>query len=1325
MWLVNAALRHPYTVWVGMLLVTVIGLLSYRRTPTDILPTLKVPVVVVFASYRGMPAPDMEQTVTAILERALTKCDHLDHIESRSLLGISIIQVYFRPTISGDIASSQVISLVNGEMQNLPPGMLPPAILNYDASAIPVGNLVISSATRDDKYLLDLADTRLREELAGIEGLSAAPVFGGLFRQVQIYVHPRALETLNLSPMDVARIVNTQSAVIPTGEIRIDRQNYYVRSNAMAAEPKDFGEIPLYNDGRKIVRLKDVAEIVDGTRWRTNVVRVDGRKAVYMPLLRQGGASAITVVDNVQTFLAELRERGSIPDDVELEVAFDQSIYVRDALANLRWEAVAGAVLASLVVLLFLGSLRSTWIVALAIPLSLLAAFVGLYFAGETLNIMTLGGLALVLGRLVDDAVVDVENTVRHLSMGKNPFQAALDSAHEIAVPVLMATVTTVIVFLPMVLLSGMAKYLFTPLAVSVALALFASYFVSRTVSPLLCAKYLKPHRKGQSGHGEHFPRWLIVLGLLLVGLGAAAWAVPRYAPLDIEHLKVWQRQWVERAIAAVEAAGAAGAVLLVAALIFAVTGPFDRLFQGVVKVYERMLVWALRHRIPVLIFVGVLVIPAFLAFRLTGQELFPDVDSSEFTVHMRAAGGPRVEETERQVDQIEKLIRGYDASAGQLASEISLALLLGEDDRLENIREANPDDRAYLDRLEKAARAREQMGELIREGNGKTYAVPGVIPPDDLQLVLSNVGISSRWSAIYTPNNGPHAAFIRVQLRSGFAGRTTPTIAYVDVLRDRLKQRFPTNDFFFEAGGMIRRILNNGALAPIEVQVFGRDHEERRQVTRLLHREVSQLASVHDAHSPQSIDLPQLTIKVDRVRAATPGLTESDVIRNVITALMSSAQLAPNFWIDPQTGNPYIIGVQYPEYAVTSLRTLEEIPVTGGRIGRDAFLRRDGMSMASPRGSKGMPVVRLEDVATIERGMGPIEVYHYAANRVSQLFVTVADRDLAGVAADIGGIVRNFKLTYALDHLPSDHKALAEQRDFRHRVRDYVEKPAAATAKEEARRKQDRDAILKDYGVDPEKLRLPRGTRIQVRGEVESMRHSFGEMAFSLLLAVLLVYLVMAAQFASWIDPLIMIVSAPLGLIGVSLTLWATGTSLNIQSCMGVLMMVGISVSNSVLVVEFANRQRDSGMRTRDAILSACCVRLRPILMTTIATLVGLAPMAIHLHPGDEMNLPLARAVIGGLTGSTLLTLFVVPVLYSLLKPKREKVVTLEHLLLPAEGPPPSDPAASFASYLPDPTWGQMAFGQPQEGAQQQQPPDAPPPDAPPPDNPGPGRPS
>jgi multidrug efflux pump subunit AcrB len=1088
MWLVNAALRRPYTVWVGMLLVVVLGIVSYRRTPTDILPKLKVPVVVVFASYRGMPAPDMEQSVTAVLERALTRCDHLEHIESRSILGIGIIRVYFRPEVDPDVAASQVISLVNGELQNLPPGMLPPSILKYDASAIPVGNLIISSATRDDRYLLDLADHKLRDELAGIEGLASAPVFGGVLRQVQIYVHPRTLEAMKLSPMDVARIVNTQSQVIPTGEIRIGQQDYYVSSNSMVSEPQAFEKIPLWADGRKVVYLGDVAEVKDGQRWRTNTVRVDGRRAVYMPLLRQAGASAIRVVDNVRGFLPELHHRGSIPEDVQVEVAFDQSQYVRDALSNLRYEGIAGAVLASLVVLLFLGNLRSTWIVALSIPLSVLAAFVGLYFTGHTLNIMTLGGLALVLGRIVDDSIVDVENTVRHLHMGKTPFEAALDSAREIAVPVLIATVTTVVVFFPITFMEGIGKYLFTPLAVSAALAMFASYLVSRTVSPLCCARFLRPHHEG---------------------------------------------------------------------------GRLSRLYERFAEAYEGCLRVCLRWRLAVGVLLVALLAPALWGFKQLGQELFPEVDASEFTIHVRANGGPRVEETERQVEAIEEIIRQ-------------------------------------------------------------------VVPPEDLELTLANVGVNARWSAIYTPNNGPHAAFVRVQLRSGFAGRQTPSRDYVDELRRRLEERFPSNDFFFDTGGMIRSILNNGAVAPIEVQVIGRDDEDRRRVARYLHTRLGQIAQVKDPYMPQGMDLPQLRVDVDRTRAALLGFTQTDVVRNVITTLMSSAQIAPNLWIDPQSGDPYLIGVQYPEHLIENIQTLENIPISSER-GRGP-------------GRGALPTVRLlKDVARIERTQGAVEVYHYDVSRVSQLFVNVGDNDLAGVAAAVERLVDKPPLEHALLNLPANKSGLADDEEFRNQLAGYLKKS----------KKKDRAAIQTAYGIDPERMKLPQGVRVKVRGEVSSMRQSFAEMGFNLILAVLLVYLVMAAQFSSWLDPLIMIVAAPLGLIGVIGALWATDTSLNIQSCMGVLMMIGISVSNSVLVVEFANRQREAGLETLAAIVSAARIRLRPILMTTLATVAGLLPMAIHLRPGDEMNLPLARAVIGGLAGSTVLTLFVVPVLYVLLKPR------------------------------------------------------------------------
>jgi multidrug efflux pump subunit AcrB len=1166
MWLVNAALRHPYSVYVGMLLVGILGAVSYRRTPTDILPTIKAPVVVVYASYRGMPAPDMEQSVCSVLERSLTRCDHLEHIESRSLLGACIIRLYFRPEVSPDVATSQVISLVQTEMQNLPPGMLQPTVIKYDATAVPVGNLVISSTTRSDRDLLDLADTRVREELASIEGLASAPVFGGVFRQVQVYVDPRALEGQDLSPMEVARLVNTQSQVIPTGEVRIGPQTYYVGSNSMAAGPAEFERLPLRGTGGEVVHLGDVAQVRDSERWRTNTVLVDGRRAVYMPLLRQAGASAVTVVDNVQKFLPELHKRG-LPEDVRVEVAFDQAQYVRDALRNLRLEALQGAVLASLVVLLFLGSWRSTWIVALSIPLSILAAFLGLYFTGHTLNIMTLGGIALVLGRVVDDSIVDVENTVRHLGLGKTPLQAARDSAEEIAVPVLMATVTTVIVFLPITFMTGLGRYLFTPLAVSATFAMFASYVVSRTVSPLYCSRYLRAdERPGR------FPRWIFLGGLVLalVGLGvpaAAQWA-PRFGPLPA---------WAERALAwpflrlppwalqTAAALGAVGAVAVGVGVVFHLSGPFRGLFEKVAAGYERALRFALRARYALIAAVLALLAPTIWFYSRTGQELFPEVDASEFTVHMRATGGPRVEATEEQVARIEDLVREE-------------------------------------------------------------------IPKEDIEMILSNIGINARWSAIYTPNNGPHAAFLRVELRSGFAGRTTSTRTYVERIRERLHTEFPGDDFFFETGGMIRQILNQGSVAPIEVLVHGRDPAVRRAVTRQLDRRIARIPQVENTYMPQGMNLPQFQIKVNRDAAQLLGLSQTDAIRNVITTLMSSAQIAPNFWIDPASGNPYFIGVQYPQDLVRDKHTLEAIPIATDRV--------------RPDGSRAR--ARLDQVADIERTQGPAEIYHYDIDRVSQIFVSVAGQDLAGAAAEIERVVAEFPLKYALGQLPVGMGHLAEDERFKETLEKYLYEQKNFKRRDRLARE------LRDkYQLDLAALKLPAGVRFSVRGEVRSMRDSFAEMAFALGLAVALLYLLMAAQFASWRDPLIMIVAAPLGMIGVLATLWLTGTSLNIQSFMGILMMIGISHSNSTLIVDFANRKRREGQDTFSAIVGAARARLRPVLMTSLATVLGLLPMAVHLHPGDEMNLPLARAVIGGLVSSTFLTLFVVPALYLLLKPR------------------------------------------------------------------------
>jgi multidrug efflux pump subunit AcrB len=813
--------------------------------------------------------------------------------------------------------------------------------------------------------------------------------------------------------------------------------------------------------------------------------------------------------------------------------------------------------------------------------------------------------------------------------MGASPLEAARESAREIAVPVLMATITTMVVFFPLTFMTGVGKHLFTPLAFSACLALGASYLVSRTVSPLLCSLYLKAEDAP-----TRLPRWLLLISAIamIIGLGLPGLAHYGAGFLDkfFSHevgdvIAMPYRLLPPLARRGMVAIGVVGVSIIAIAACSGFAPAFGRFFDRVTGLYERVLVVCLKARI--VIFAVVIVsaaIAAILSVRI-GQELFPEVDSSEFTIHLRATGGPRVETTELK-------IQGIDA--------------------------------------------------LVRE----------IVPAEDLKLTLANVGLSSRWSAIYTPNNGPHAAFLRVQLRSGFDGRHTPTRYYVEEVRQKLNERYPSDDFFFETGGMVRQILNGGALAPIEVQVHGRDLPSRRAVAKALEWRISRIPQVSETYMPQAMDLPQLSIEVDRTAAARLKLTQTDVVRNVITSLMSSAQLAPNFWIDPNTGNPYIIGVQYPEAMIKDVQTLETVPLTPASSGT----RRRA------------PLLR--DVATIRRSQGPVEAYHYDSDRVSQLFVQVNDNNLGRIAGEIERIVDELPLTYAVTILPKE--ALLEHaiktfppdkgkpredlilqallRSYFHdeepevaedlfqdysidvnalhlgkdaRFRDQLENYLDLTKK--ADKERARQEIQAEFGVDPEPLRLPKGIRVTLRGEVASMRDSFAEMGFNLALAVLLVYLIMAAQFSSWLDPLIMIVAAPLGLVGVVGLLWATNTSLNVQSLMGVLLMVGISVSNSVLLVEFANHLMEHGKSAYDAVVEAARTRLRPIMMTTIATILGLLPMAIHLHPGDEMNLPLARAVIGGLAVSTLLTLFVVPVLYVLLK----RAATLRAAEVPAGG--------------------------------------------------------
>ncbi|MBI1747500.1 MAG: efflux RND transporter permease subunit, partial [Acidobacteria bacterium] len=785
----------------------------------------------------------------------------------------------------------------------------------------------------------------------------------------------------------------------------------------------------------------------DAFAIQTNIVHVDGKRQVYIPIYRQPGANTIQAVEGVKAAIPRIAAR--IPSGINLDVIFDQSHYVREAIAGLETEGLLGALLASFMVLIFIGSFRSMVIIFLSIPLSVLAAFIGLYFTGDTINAMTLGGLALAVGRLVDDSIVVLENTHRHLKMGKGARAAARDAAEEVAMPVLVSTITTIVVFAPVIFLYGMGKYLFTPLALAVAFSMMASYVIAMTVVPATMA-YL--YRRRPTEDADEGP-------------SASEAETTEERP-----------------------AAQPGGIF----------GYFDRAFEMLRMGYESTLDWALGHRRRVLIVAGVLFIGALALYPRIGRELFPQVDAGQFMIRVRGSSGTRVEEMEKLIERIEAALR--EEIAGR-----------------------------------------------------------------DRKTIISNIGVLYDWPAAYTPNSGPQDAFINVQLTPE---RTQRAQDYVAKLRRDLPERFPGVELAYDTGGLLTAALNFGLPSPINIQVEGNDLRVARALAEQIQSLVENIPGTADVRIQQRLDYPQIDVNVDRVKAAYLGLTQQDVVKNAVSALNSSINFDPAFWIDDKTGNHYFVGVQYPEDRINAKETLENIPLTGAMSGHPTLLR---------------------NIAEFKRSTGPLEVNHVNIVRVIDVFSNVQGRDVGSVAGEI--------------------------------------QQAIAT------------------------LKLPAGYRVQMRGEVASMAESFQSLSFGLLLATVLVYLVMVAQFRSFLDPFIIMFAVPLGLIGVILILLLTGTTVNIQSFMGVIFMVGISVSNSILLVEFANRRRSEGQSIREAVIQAGGIRLRPILMTSLAAVIGLLPMALGVGHGAEANMPLARAVIGGLTISTVLTLLVVPVLYTLLK--------------------------------------------------------------------------
>ncbi len=1047
------SIRNPYFIVVVCLIVAVVGITSLVRMPVDLFPTINIPEVVVATFYSGMPPEEIETEITGRFERFFTLGSGIEHMESRSLPGVSIIKVFFQPGTNSDSDVNEISNLAMADLRRLPPGTLPPVVEKFDASSLPVCLITLKGKGLSETELRDLGQFQVRNQLATVPGASVPPPFGGKYRQIMVYVDPEKLQAYQLSPMDVVRAVDNANLILPAGDAKIGPYDYNIYSNSQFRDVKAINTLPLKTVGQSTVTVADVGHAEDGHQIQTNVVRVDGQHSVYLPVLKQGGdTNTIQVVDGVRKVLARLTD---IPKELEPRLVFDQSLFVKSAIDTLLHEGGVGLILTALMVLVFLGSLRATVAVFLSIPLSALTAIIALYFGGSSINSMILAGLALVFSRLIDNAVIVLENIFRHLELGEKPEVAAEKGGQEVAMAVLAATLTSAVVFFPVTFLYGVSRFLFSALALAVVLALFASYVIAMTVVPLFCARYIKAPAHGHTTDApageqpaeEH-------------GMRRASWG---------DRFNDW----------------------------------FAAHFNRLLEFYEAHVRNALSR--PKAVGGGILAACALslLLFPLIGQAFFPRTDAGQFVINVKTPSGTRVEITDQEVARVENLIRQ-------------------------------------------------------------------VVPPKDLHLIVSNVGVIPGFSSIYTSNAGPHTATVQVALNED---HKVSSFQYMDEVRQKIQANLPELTTYFQSGGIVDAVLNQGLPAPIDVQVSGSNLEAAYQTATQLAGQIRKSRGVSEVYVPQDIDYPSLHLDVDRMRAGELGLSQKEVVDNVITALTSNGMIAPSYWIDPKTGNDYMLTVQYPEENIQSLSDLRGIPLRSQDAKSPAFL---------------------DAVSKVSRFNAPTEIDHYQIQRVFDVYVSPSTEDLGRVATSVRGIIA--------------------------------------------------------------KTKLPEGVRVNVRGMVEGMEASFRSFGLGLLLSLVLLYLILVAQFRSFLDPVLILLAVPTGVMGVLFTLLLTGTTLNVMSLMGIIMMVGIVVSNSILIVEFAHRLEEDGMSVRQAIISSCRIRLRPILMTSLATVIGLIPMALKLGTGSEQYAPLARAIIGGLMVSVFLTVFLVPAAYLLLYGRKDE---------------------------------------------------------------------
>ena len=1063
MWIFRLALRRPYTFVVMSVLILVLGIVSIATMSIDIFPTIDIPVVTVIWQYNGTSPDEMEKRFTTVSERSMTTTvNDIEHIESQSVNGISIIKIFFQPGAKIESAVAQIAAGSQAILRIMPPGTQAPFILRYSASNVPILQLGLSSDRLTEADLNDIGLNFLRTQLATVQGAQVPAPYGGKARSIMIDLDLQALFSKGLSPTDVVNSLTAQNLILPAGDVKVGTTDYIVRTNASPLVLDQLNDIPIRQINGATIHMRDVAFVHNGSPIQQNIVRLNGKRAALITVLKSTNSSTLDIIKRVKETLPRIIANlpPPPPDVIPL---LDQSLFVRAALEGVVKEAAIAAGLTALMILLFLGSWRSTIIVSISIPLSILVSIIILNMFGETLNTMTLGGLGLAVGILVDDATVEIENIHRNLGLGKEIEPAILDGAAQIAVPAFVSTLAICIVFVPVAFLSGAAKSLFTPLGMAVVFAMMASYLLSRTLVPtmvkfLLASEVDMYQQMEEGGHHE--------------------------APAN-------------------------------AGLIWRIHFRFNASFERLRSRYHALLDWTLTHPKFTLGSFALFIAGTLCLIPFIGEDFFPQVDAGTFRLHVRAAPGTRIEEVEQVFAKVESTIRE-------------------------------------------------------------------VIPPDELNTVLDDIGI---------PSGGFNLAFGDSSLTDVQDGEVIvsmkedhrPTAEYRQKLRKVLRERFPDTVFYFQASDIVNQILNFGLPAPIDVQISGRQTLPNYEIAQKMRAEIAKIPGAVDVHVHQVLYSPQLLVNVDRTRAQNLGMTEANVANSMLFALSGSGTAQPNFWLNPQNGVNYIVQVQVPQHQLDSVDSLRRMPITSGS------------GAAAPQ--------LLSNLATFQHGSSPAITNHYNVQPVFDVFATTEGRDLGGVQNEI-------------------------------------------------------DKIIAKY----QKL-APPGATITVRGQVKSMRDSFVGLGLGMFFAVLLVYLLMVVNFQSWLDPFIILMALPGAACGILWMLFVTGTTFSVPSLMGAIMCVGVATANSILMVTFANDQRRAGMNAIQAASSAGFTRLRPVMMTALAMIIGMLPMSLGMGEGGEQNAPLGRAVIGGLLVATFTTLLIVPIFYSLLRKQEIKELHAEEI--------------------------------------------------------------